>query len=68
MSDLPDIKNGASALEISYEGDPLSHFQRLVSWLSFVLFVHIISVVIVNSFRSVVTNCNPSCVTISVKK
>ena len=31
MSDLPDIKNGASGLEISYGGDPVSHFQRLVS-------------------------------------
>ena len=31
MSDLPDIKNGASALKISYSGEPQSHFQRLVS-------------------------------------
>ncbi len=31
MSDLPDIKNGAQGLEISYGGDPVSHFQRLVS-------------------------------------
>ena len=30
MSDLPDIKNGASAREISYNGEPRSHFQRLV--------------------------------------
>ena len=33
MSDLPDIKNGAKAEEISYSGDPLSHFQRLVCFL-----------------------------------
>lgn len=31
MSDLPDIKNGASALEIEYNGEARSHFQRLVS-------------------------------------
>lgn len=33
MSDLPDIRNGAKALEISYNGDPQSHFQRIVSEL-----------------------------------
>ena len=33
MSDLPEIKNGAKAEEISYNGDPLSHFQRLVSFV-----------------------------------
>ena len=31
MSDLPDVKNGASSLKISYSGEPQSHFQRLVS-------------------------------------
>ena len=31
MSDLPDIKNGASSLKIGYSGEPQSHFQRLVS-------------------------------------
>lgn len=30
MSDLPEIKNGAKAIEISYKGDALTHFQRLV--------------------------------------
>lgn len=30
MSDLPDIKNGASSREISYNGEPRSHFQRMV--------------------------------------
>jgi DNA (cytosine-5)-methyltransferase 1 len=30
MSDLPDIKNGASAREISYGGDPHTHFQRMI--------------------------------------
>ncbi|CAL1530549.1 unnamed protein product [Lymnaea stagnalis] len=30
MSDLPDIKNGAKAEEISYKGDPQTHFQRLI--------------------------------------
>ena len=30
MSDLPDIRNGASAREISYGGEPATHFQRLV--------------------------------------
>eukprot|EP00731_Ephydatia_muelleri_P025291 Em0017g374a len=29
MSDLPDIKNGASARDIRYFGEPRSHFQRL---------------------------------------
>ncbi len=33
MSDLPDIKNGASGLEIRYNGEPQSHFQRLVGRL-----------------------------------
>lgn len=32
ISDLPDIKNGASAREIRYCGEPRSHFQRLVSF------------------------------------
>ncbi|KAK7495817.1 hypothetical protein BaRGS_00013037, partial [Batillaria attramentaria] len=30
MSDLPDIKNGAKAEEISYKGDSQTHFQRLI--------------------------------------
>nr|XP_042136225.1 DNA (cytosine-5)-methyltransferase 1-like [Peromyscus maniculatus bairdii] len=30
MCDLPEIQNGASALEISYEGEPHSWFQRQV--------------------------------------
>eukprot|EP00731_Ephydatia_muelleri_P027616 Em0019g489a len=30
ISDLPDIKNGASAREIRYCGEPRSHFQRLL--------------------------------------
>ena len=37
MSDLPDIKNGASALEIEYNGEARSHFQRLVSNMVVVL-------------------------------
>ena len=28
MSDLPEIRNGAAGLEISYNGEPLSWFQR----------------------------------------
>lgn len=28
MSDLPEIRNGAAALEISYNGEPQSWFQR----------------------------------------
>ena len=31
MSDLPDIKNGASAREIKYSGEPCCHFQKLVN-------------------------------------
>lgn len=30
MSDLPHIKNGASAREIAYSSEPQSHFQKLV--------------------------------------
>uniref|UniRef100_A0A4W4H127 DNA (cytosine-5)-methyltransferase 1 n=1 Tax=Electrophorus electricus TaxID=8005 RepID=A0A4W4H127_ELEEL len=30
MSDLPEIQNGASALEISYNGEPQSWFQRQI--------------------------------------
>ncbi|KAK0063574.1 DNA (cytosine-5)-methyltransferase 1 [Biomphalaria pfeifferi] len=30
MSDLPEVKNGAKAEEISYKGDPETHFQRLI--------------------------------------
>ena len=32
MSDLPEIRNGAKAEEISYNGDAVSHFQRQVNW------------------------------------
>jgi DNA (cytosine-5)-methyltransferase 1 len=31
MSDLPEIKNGAKAQEISYNCDSQTHFQRIVS-------------------------------------
>ena len=31
MFDLPEIKNGAATREISYSGEPQSHFQRIVS-------------------------------------
>ena len=31
MYDLPEIKNGAATREISYNGEPQSHFQRIVS-------------------------------------
>ena len=34
MSDLPDIKNGSSSREMSYNGEPHCHFQRLVcGWI-----------------------------------
>ena len=35
MADLPDIKNGASSREIGYNGEPRSHFQRLVMLLGY---------------------------------
>lgn len=38
MSDLPDIRNGAKAEEISYQGDPQSHFQKLVSIKMFCIY------------------------------
>jgi hypothetical protein len=31
MSDLPEIHNGQKREEIPYGGEPMSHFQRLVS-------------------------------------
>lgn len=30
MSDLPQIKNGAKAEEISYSGEPVSHYQKMI--------------------------------------
>lgn len=30
MSDLPEIRNGAKAEEIPYNGEPISHFQRML--------------------------------------
>ncbi|KAJ8922234.1 hypothetical protein NQ315_004171 [Exocentrus adspersus] len=30
MSDLPDIKNGCNTIEMSYDGDTVSHFQKLM--------------------------------------
>lgn len=30
MSDLPDIKNGWSELEMNYDSEPISHFQRVM--------------------------------------
>ena len=30
MSDLPDIRNGHASLEISYNGEPQSWFQRQI--------------------------------------
>jgi len=31
MSDLPEVRNGAKAEEISYNTDAMSHFQRQVN-------------------------------------
>ncbi len=31
MSDLPDIKNGSSQREMSYNGEPHCYFQRMVN-------------------------------------
>lgn len=33
MSDLPEIRNGARTEEMSYGGEPESHFQRTVSFV-----------------------------------
>ncbi|KAF7281042.1 DNA (cytosine-5)-methyltransferase 1-like [Rhynchophorus ferrugineus] len=30
MADLPDIKNGSNRVEIPYDADPVSHFQKLM--------------------------------------
>lgn len=38
MSDLPEIRNGASNDEISYNGDAISHFQRQVRDLNISVF------------------------------
>ena len=43
MSDLPEIRNGASNDEISYSGDAISHFQRqvrVVDTLTSLCFLH----------------------------
>jgi len=37
MSDLPEIRNGAKAEEISYNADAMSHFQRQVKTYSAVV-------------------------------
>jgi hypothetical protein len=37
MSDLPEIRNGHKREEMPYGGEPMSHFQRLVSLLSWLL-------------------------------
>ena len=31
MGDLPKIKNGAIKVEISYDSEAISHFQKMVS-------------------------------------
>ena len=33
MSDLPEIRNGAKDEMISYDSEPLSHFQRQVGFI-----------------------------------
>lgn len=38
MSDLPEIRNGAKAEIISYDGEPLSDFQRQVRFIGCILF------------------------------
>lgn len=30
MADLPDIENGWNKLEMTYDSDPVSHFQRMI--------------------------------------
>lgn len=30
MSDLPDVKNGCNKTEMPYDGDAVSHFQKLM--------------------------------------
>jgi DNA (cytosine-5)-methyltransferase 1 len=37
MSDLPEIRNGHKREEMPYGGEPMSHFQRLVSLQSWLL-------------------------------
>ena len=41
MSDLPRIKNGHDKLEISYGGEPRSHFQKTIRKGSSVLYDHV---------------------------
>ena len=41
MSDLPSIKNGHDKLEISYGGEPVSHFQKSIRKGSEVLCDHV---------------------------
>lgn len=52
MSDLPEIRNGASALEISYNGEPQSWFQRQIRGTQYqpILRDHICKVGVVGNF------------------
>lgn len=69
MSDLPDIKNGASAREIGYNGESQSHFQRLVCTCSInVLWTLRSTVHFYCLLRFVGSKSNPSCVIISAKR
>ena len=49
MYDLPEIKNGAAIREISYNGEPQSHFQRIVSdnYVPFNLYRYILGLFII---------------------
>ena len=45
MSDLPDIKNGASSLEIGYNGEARSHFQRMVGCCEVIMIWFLITII-----------------------
>ncbi len=67
MSDLPHIKNGASAREIAYSSEPQSHFQKLVKDILILLTIVGFSMVVL-IIRFEASSCNPFFVIISVRR
>ena len=73
MSDLPDIKNGASGREIGYGGEARSHFQKLVRpnvQYMLELFGSVVSLPIshTSTRRYEVSSSSQSCMTTSVRR
>lgn len=54
MSDLPKIRNGHKREEIPYGGEPVSHFQRLVSSRNLVAICDISILAVLCNYRCVI--------------